>query len=88
MNIYEDYNRAKKVNRQLAITLISSHVSVRDFIKFGAVILHTCSILLRLPSHLELKPITHIILLDPLLHLGPKVITLRTFITFRVIYYI
>ena len=87
MNIYEDYNRAKKVNRQLAITLISSHVSVRDFIKFGAVILHTCSILLRLPSHLGLKPITHI-LLDPLLHLGPQVITLVTFITFRVIYYI
>ena len=40
MNIYEDYNRAKKVNRQLAITLISSHVSVRDFIKLGAVIIH------------------------------------------------
>ena len=62
MNIYEDYNRAKKVNRQLAITLISSHVSVRDFIKFGAVILHTCILLL---------------------HLGPNVITLKTFITFR-----
>ena len=88
MNIYEDYNRAKKVNRQLAITLISSHVSVRDFIKFGAVILHTCSILLRLPLHLGLKPITHIILWDPLLHLGPKVITFRTFVTFRVIYFI
>ena len=72
MNIYEDYNRAKKVNRQLAITLISSHVSVRDFIKLGAVILHTC-ILLRLPLYFGLKPITHII---------------RPFITFRVIYYI
>ena len=58
MNIYEDYNRAKKVNRQLAITLISSHVSVRDFIKLGAVILHTC-ILLRLPLYFGLKPITH-----------------------------
>ena len=43
MNVYEDYNRAKKVNHQLAITLISSPVSVRDFIKLGAVILHTCN---------------------------------------------
>ena len=30
MNIYEDYNRAKKVNRQLAITLIS-HQTVACF---------------------------------------------------------
>ena len=67
MNIYEDYNRANKVNHQLAVTLISSHVSVMDFIKLGAVILHTC-ILLRLPLYLGLKPITHII---------------RPFITFR-----
>ena len=29
-----------------------------------------------------------VITLGPLLHLGPKVITIRTFITFRVIYYI